>query len=247
MWRAWFVLIMTGLLGCLLAAPAAGLERANPVTRADHIAAELRRDPVYVTDHAQRVLPPDAAEQIKASVARLGVPAYVAVTPTIELGLDGAAEDLIALLRDRVREDGIYLVISPSTSDAGVRQFGGTRRLPVKDALQATRVELPSDATAPEQVARFVDVALSGRARERADRRGPRPESEVRKRLDADDAADRRAAYVEWGVFGGGAALTGVPFLAFLIHRRIRRAKPQRTKKPQPKKPQAKKPEKGRR
>ena len=232
---------MTGTLVCLLSftAPAAALERAEPVSRADHLAAELRRDPVYVTDHAPRVLPRDAAERIRASVARLGVPAYVAVTPTSDLGRGGAlAQDLIALLRDRIRKDGIYLVVSPSSGDAAVRQFGGTRNLPVEDAWRATQVELPSDAPVPEEVARFVDVALSGKARERARAPGPRPKSEIRKRLDADDAADRRAAYVEWGVFGGGAALSGVPFLALLILRRTRMAGPQRTEKERAKKKQ---------
>ncbi|TDC56566.1 hypothetical protein E1281_06830 [Actinomadura sp. KC345] len=247
MWRARFVLIMTGALACLLTTPAAALERAEPVSRADHLAAELRRNPVYVTDHAPRVLPPDAAERIKASVARLGVPAFVAVTPTTDLGRGGAtAADLIALLRDRMREDGIYLVFSPSVGDAAVRQFGSARRLPVEQAWRATQLELPYDAPAPEQVARFVDIALSGKAEERADAKGPRPKSEVRKRLDADDAADRRATYVEWGVFGGGAALSGVPFLALLIRRRTRRASPQQTKRKQAeKRPAQKKPAKG--
>ncbi|MEU8799971.1 hypothetical protein [Spirillospora sp. NPDC048819] len=224
--RGWFVLVLTGMLACLLAAPAAALERADPVSRADHLAAELRRDPVYVTDHTPRVLPPDAAAQIKASIARLGVPAYVAVTPTFGLGLGNPTDSLVALLRDRLRKDGIYLVVSPSTSGGEVRQFGGGRRLPVDDAWRATSRELPSDATAPERVARFVDIALSGHARERADKPGPRPKSEIRKALDADDAAERRVAYVEWGTFGGASALSGLPILALLVRRRTRRKQP---------------------
>ncbi|MGP4028485.1 hypothetical protein [Actinomadura sp. 3N407] len=233
--RGWFVLVLTGMLACLFTAPAAGLERAEPASRADHIAAQLRRDPVYVTDHTPRVLPPDAAARIRASVARLGVPVYVAVTPTVTLGLGNPGDSLIALLRDRLREDGIYLVVSPSTSSGEVRQFGGARRLPVDDAWQATSRELPSDATAPEKVERFVDIALSGHAKERADDPRPRPKSELRKALDADDAAERRAAYVEWGTFGGGTALSGLPILALLIHRRTRRTKPPQRKKKQPK------------
>ncbi|TDC70901.1 hypothetical protein E1200_03975 [Actinomadura sp. GC306] len=215
----WLVLILSGvvvLLGCPL--PAAAREPAEPVSRADHLAAQLRRDPVYVTDHTPRVLPPDAAARIKASVARLGVPAYVAVTPTVHVAQEHTAEALVALLRDRLREDGVYIVISPSsTYDGEVRQFGGGRRLPVEDAWRATTRELPNDATAPERIERFVDVALSGEARERADTTAPPPKSALRKALDADEAADRRAARAEWAAFAGGTALSGLPILGLLI------------------------------
>lgn len=226
MYRRWSVLIMSGaaaLLTFAQSAPAAALERAEPRTRADHLAAELRRDPVYVTDHTPRVLPPDTAERIKASVARLGVPTYVAVTPTSGLGETNPAQSLVPLLRDRLRRDGVYLVIPPGIGSGEARQFGGGRRLPVEDAWRATQRELPSDATAPEQVERFVEVALSGRARERAERLGPRPKSELRKALDADNAADRRAENAESRVFRGSAALSAVLVLAGLILYRVRK------------------------
>ncbi|GGT91496.1 hypothetical protein [Actinomadura livida] len=219
----WLVLILSGvvLLACPL--PAVARERAEPVSRADHIAAQLRRDPVYVTDHAPRALPPDAAERIRAAVARLGVPAYVAVTPTVGLSTGRHDESLLPLLRDRLRRDGVYIVASPSSPGGEVRQYGGSRRVPLEDAWRAAENELAYDASTPERIELFVDIALSGRARERAENPPPRPKSEVRKALDADDAADRRAALIEWGVFGGGTALSGVPLLALLTFLRVRR------------------------
>lgn len=233
MWRGWFVLL-AGLVGTVLlgspAASAARVERAKPESRADHIAAALARDPVYVTDHAPRALPPDAAARIKASIARLGVPAYVAVTPTVGIGDEGAAGSLVPLLRDRLRRDGIYIVADPSGGHGEARQFGGTRRLPVDDAWWAADFELPYDATAPEVIERFVEIALSGHARERRDHPRPQPKSKTRKALDADDAADRRAARIEWGVFGGAAVLSGGTVLGLLIWFRVRRSKP----KPKP-------------
>ncbi len=229
MWRGCFVLLV-GLLGAMLSGipPASAVERAKPVSRADHIAAALRRDPVYVTDHAPRVLPPDAAARIKASIARLGVPAYVAVTPTTGIGEQNPGDSLVALLRDRLRKDGVYIVVDPSGGHGEARQFGGTRRLPVDDAWSAADFELPSDASAPEVIERFVEIALSGRAGERREHPRPAPDSEIRKALDADDAADRRAAYVEWGVFGGAAVLSGGIILGLLIRHRVRRSKPKR-------------------
>ncbi|MFI0368731.1 hypothetical protein ACH35V_12675 [Actinomadura sp. 1N219] len=227
-----FTLFLSGVLTCLfagLAGPsaAASVERADELSRADHLAAALRRDPVYVTDHAPRSLPPDAAARIKASVARLGVPAYVAVTPTLGLGEQnpGDSLSLVALLRDRLGKDGVYVVVDPSGGHGEARQFGGSRRLPVDDAWWAAKFELAHDVSAPDMIGRFVEIALSGRARERRDHPGPRPESATRKALNADDRADRRADRIEKAAFGGGAALGGLPILGLLIARRVRRAK----------------------
>ncbi|MEU8125556.1 hypothetical protein AB0C21_43210 [Spirillospora sp. NPDC049024] len=233
MWRGRSVL-MAGLVGAVLLARPAGAApppaRAEPAGRADAIAAALRRDPVYVTDHAPRVLPPDAAARIRASVARLGAPAYVAVTPTVGIGQENPADSLAALLRDRLRKDGIYIVVAPSGGDGEARQFGGARRLPLEDAWQAADFETAYDATAPDVIARFVDIALSGHARERRDHPRPAPKSKVREALDADDAADRRAARVEWSVFGGAAALSGGSILGLLVRRRVLRSR--RPKRP---------------
>ncbi|WP_141586009.1 hypothetical protein [Actinomadura sp. WMMA1423] len=227
MWRGWAVLL-TGLVGAVLLARPAGAAPspapAGAAGRADAIAAALRRDPVYVTDHAPRALPPDSAARIRASVARLGAPAYVAVTPTVGIGREDPAESLAALLRDRLGKDGVYIVVAPSGGDGEVRQFGGARRLPLEDAWQAAEFETSYDASAPEVIARFVDIALSGHARERRDHPRPAPKSKVREALDADDAADRRASRVEWGVFGAGAALSGGSILALLVRHRVRSA-----------------------
>ncbi|WUI03009.1 hypothetical protein OHR68_14740 [Spirillospora sp. NBC_00431] len=225
-----FVFVVLGVLSCLFAgsgrpAAAAPVERSDVPTRADHLAAALRRDPVYVTDHAARSVTADTAARIRASVARLGVPAFVAVTPTTGLGQEDPAESLVVLLRDRMRADGIYIVVDPSGGHGEARQFGGSRRLPVDDAWWAAKFESAYDASATDMIARFVDIALSGRARERRDHPRPRPKSATRKALDADDAADRRAARVETAAFGGGAALGGLPILGLLIVRRVRRVR----------------------
>ncbi|MEO3827591.1 hypothetical protein [Actinomadura sp. B10D3] len=229
MWRGCFVLFV-GLVGVMLIpAPSSAVDRAKPVSRADNLAAALRRDPVYVTDHAPRVLSADAAARIKASVARLGVPAYVAVTPTSGLGEENPTASLVSLLRDRLRKDGVYIVVAPSGGYGEARQFGGGRRLQVDDAWWAAKFELPHDASAPEMIERFVEIALSGRARERRDHPRPQPKSELRKALDADDAADRRAASIERGVFSAGTALSGGAILALLIRHRVKQKKRKKT------------------
>lgn len=240
MWRGWSVLL-AGLVGAvLLGGPAAAapvLERAKPASRADAIAAALRRDPVYVTDHAPRALPPDAAARIRASVARLGVPVYVAVTPTSGLGPQNPSESFASLLRDRLRKDGVYIVVPPSGGGGEIRQFGDVRGLPLDDAWSAAESETPYDAGAPGVIALFVDIALSGHARERRDHPRPRPKSKVREALDADDAADRRASRIEWGLFALGTTLSGGSILGLLAGRRVLLARRAR----RPRRPPAKK------
>ncbi|MEV0667799.1 hypothetical protein ACIBI3_17880 [Actinomadura luteofluorescens] len=231
---------MAGLVGAVLLGGPAGaaplVERAKPASRADAVAAALRRDPVYVTDHAPRALPPDAAARIRASVARLGVPTYVAVTPTSGLGPQDPSESFASLLRDRLRKDGVYIVVPPSGGGGEIRQFGDARGLPLDDAWAAADSETPYDAGAPEVIARFVDIALSGHARERRDHPRPRPKSKVRKALDADDAADRRASRIEWSLFAGGAALSGGSILGLLVGRRVLLARRARLPRRPPKK-----------
>jgi hypothetical protein len=122
-------------------------------------------------------------------------------------------------------------VVAPSGGDGEVRQFGGARRLPLEDAWRAADFESAYDASAPDVIARFVDIALSGHARERRDHPRPAPKSKVREALDADDAADRRAARIEWTVFGGAAALSGGSILGLLVRRRVLLAR--RARRPQ--------------
>ncbi|MFA1551178.1 hypothetical protein [Actinomadura chokoriensis] len=224
--RGWSVLVIGALLACLPApASAAPLERAEQVSRIDHLTAELRRDPVYVTDHAPRAVPEDAAQRIKKAVARLGVPAYVAVTPA-RLADGYGTEDLVPLLHDDLGRPGVYIVADPTSSSFSAVQYGGAT-LPVQDAVWATWSELPSDAGAVAMVERFVEIALSGHAEERRERAGPRPKSKVRIALDARDRSEREASRAEWRAFAGGTTLSGAALLLLLVlyRRRTARAK----------------------
>ncbi|WP_433338101.1 hypothetical protein [Spirillospora sp. CA-294931] len=211
--RAGLALILCALL-IGLSSPAGAKPR--PVSRADHLAAQLRRDPVYVTDHAPRALTPDTAARIRAALGRLGVPYYVAVTPEI-LGGGQDSGDLVPLLRDRLRRDGLYVVVTPASTGGAARQFGGGRALPVEDAWAAMEAETAYDAGATARIERFVEIALSGRARERRDNPRKAAKSRVRAALDRDDASERRARWIEAGALGAGSALSGVPLLIMMF------------------------------
>ena len=214
--RGWCVLVIGVVLACLpVPAAAARVERAKPVGRVDHLAAELRRDPVYVTDHAPRALSADAAARIKKAVARLGVRTYVAVTPTLLVDRYGT-EELVPLLHDALGRPGVYIVADPSNSSFTAVQYGGAT-LPVTDAMRAVSSELPTDAGAVATVERFVEIALSGHAAERSANAGPRPKSKVRIELDARERSEREASRKGWTMFAAGTALSGVAVLLLLI------------------------------
>ncbi|MFF0517113.1 hypothetical protein ACFYTC_00280 [Actinomadura nitritigenes] len=233
--RGWFVLVIGGLLACCTAAPAwAGPVRpAKPPaaqTRIGAITAALERDPVYVTDQVPRLLPPGTAGKIKTLVGRLGVPVYVVVTlPARHRDDDTDApsdlEAMVPVLHDRLGKDGVYLVTDPSGGLGDVQQFGGTRRIDVEHAYQAATSELPYEAGLLKVLDRFVEIALSGRARERALHPSPRPESATRRELDAYDRGNHRAAVENRTALGVGAGLGGLIVLGLLVGRRIRRGR----------------------
>jgi len=190
----------------------------------DYLAGRLRHDPVYVTDHESRLLDPVPAEAaIKRAIGALGEPAYVAVT--LPLGLDDRDSDtLIPLLHDRLRTNAVYIVTTPNGSGGAV-DYGGN--LQVADAWDAADVELSAQEsrnpnfrmTALMVVQRFVEIVKSGQVRQRlqaAERSADQERAAERKH----DSGGGEAVPVEAVT---GAALTGLPLLALLVRRRVRR------------------------
>ncbi|MFC0040913.1 hypothetical protein [Actinomadura rayongensis] len=198
-------------------------DRRIAAARADRLAALWRRDPVQVTDHAPRALPADAATRIRAAVARLREPVYVAVEPPLPGRVDAA--DLLPLVHDRLGRDGVYLIVSVDGPLGAARQYGTGPVTVPEHTLTAAAVELPSDAGAVAVVERFVDVALAGDVSERL-RAGnrPVPKTRLRRALERRDAAERHTARVEGWTFAAGTALGGGIVAAVLVrHRRGRR------------------------
>ncbi|GAA4103968.1 hypothetical protein GCM10022214_82840 [Actinomadura miaoliensis] len=207
------------LAGCVLtgtARAAAPSPAPTPASLADRLARLLAEDPIQVTDHAPRALPYDAHERIRAAVARLGVPAYVVVTPN-SMATSPRHRELIASLHDRLGKDGMYIVTDPSGFGTA-RQFGGT--LPADRAWTAASLQKGRDEGAVEQIARFVDIVSApdvqrrieqARERAREDRSSDGPSRS--------DIRDRK----EMAAFAAGTALTGVPLLVLLLRRGSRR------------------------
>ncbi|MQA95039.1 MAG: hypothetical protein GEV11_10460 [Streptosporangiales bacterium] len=201
--------VLTGavLTGAALTAlvPAASPAYADDL--ADHLAARLRQDPVYVSDNAVREITPAAAPRLREAAATLGVPAYVVIVPD-------AREDLLALLRDRLGRDGVYYVGDTDGISAYVRQYGAESALPVRDAEHVALCETDGAA---DHFVRFTELVHAPGLRERVEN------------LDRDahesayEAADRRQDQIMTGAFLGASVVAAIGTFVLAERRRRRR------------------------
>lgn len=183
-------------------------------SRADLLAERLAEKPVQVTDHEPRAIPEGTAERIEQVLGGLGVP-FFAVVRSSELyyAERERPDELIPLLHDRLRKDGVYLVTDSSGSGTA-RQYGGS--WPVERAWSAARMELPYDAGVMRHVELFVEILQAPDVNARIEAARKAPEPEYRSRSEERDRAEMTA-------LGTGAALGGLPLLALLVFRSVRK------------------------
>ena len=106
--------LLAGLVLCLLAGPA----WAGPWV--DRTAGNLRDDPLYVHPAARPTLSQPDQERIRARLALVGTPIFVAVLPTQALAeAGGSAGRLAGLVAASVGRPGTYLVVAGGEQGAG--------------------------------------------------------------------------------------------------------------------------------
>ena len=109
--------ILAGLVLCLLAGLATPAW-AGPWV--DRTAGNLRDDPLYVNPSARPTLSLPDQERIRARLAVVGTPVYVAILPGQALGeAGGDADRLAALVAASVGRPGTYLVVAGGEEGAG--------------------------------------------------------------------------------------------------------------------------------
>jgi hypothetical protein len=185
--------------------PAAADPSPAPVTRADYIAGQLAHDPVFITDEAPRDLTPGDATRIRAAIGRMPVPTYAAVVAEVDEQKDpeGAPGRLIALLHDKLRENGVYLVIPSSGIGITAEQFG--TNLPIEAASREVTFSQPYNAGAARSIERFVADIRSGQAQARYEKvyaksRTGWDAKPYREADDKDDIAQQAGAYSGMGL-----------------------------------------------
>lgn len=135
--------------------------RADSYT--DYLAAQLRRDPVYISAYSSLAVPAEAGE-IKRLVAPIPLRTYVVAD--VAAGPDGRLQDsdLAAVLHDRLG-GGLFIVARGSGETATAAGFGTS--LPVGDAMLAAVFDAGPQAGLAALVSRFVAILRSGRTEQR--------------------------------------------------------------------------------
>jgi hypothetical protein len=147
--------VLAGLVLCLLAG-LAGPAWAGPWV--DRAAGNLRDDPLYVNPSARPTLSLPEQEQIRARLALVGTPVFVAILPGQALGeAGGDANRLAGLVAASVGRPGTYLVV------AGGEEGAGSNTLAQGQAANRARVAFrrhPQLATATmDFISRVEDAA----------------------------------------------------------------------------------------
>ena len=122
-----------GLLAAALFIAQAGIGTATGTAaaqtsgdeRVSYIARQLERSPLYVSDTLGRVLPEADVRRIRAQIARLPSPAYIAVVPQSYRSADPVRGDELAeLLRARVRRPGVYATFDEDGDPGAIVTLG---------------------------------------------------------------------------------------------------------------------------
>ncbi|MEO3768566.1 hypothetical protein [Streptomyces sp. B8F3] len=205
-------------------AAAAGRAEGDGAGQAAYLAERLRADPVYVTDQAPREIPRSSAPEFAKAAKRTGVPTYVVLLPE----RNPFDERLLGAVHDRLRRDGLYVLLDSSGIGITAVPFGVD--VPAESATTVALYELPYDAGPLLTFRRFVEVLTdddpAGRA-EAARKKyggdaGRAPKEEPDKlHITRTDRANQS--------FLTGILLAGVPLLTLLLvlhvlRRRRRRA-----------------------
>lgn len=182
-------------------------------TQAAYLAAQLRTDPVYVTDQLPREIPQSTAPAFAKLAQRTGVPTYVIVLP----GQATTGADLLGAVHDRLGKDGLYVLIDES-SVTEASAYGV--QAPAADAATVAFYELPYDAGPLRSFERFADAIAQG-----AEKAATRAEVAREKYGEGDEPAD---LYIgpsdrENQSMLTGMAITGVPLLMLLLVPYVRR------------------------
>ncbi|GAA1909068.1 hypothetical protein GCM10009716_18770 [Streptomyces sodiiphilus] len=199
------LLVAVVLTGLTATAPASAVRAAADEPAADvrgqaaWFAERLAENPVYLSDSLPRTAPLSAAPAYAEQAGRTGVPTYVIVLPKYTVT---SGSGLLASVRDRLGEDGLYVLIETRPAHVTAEGFGVD--VPAGDAARATLYELPYDAGTLHTFTHFVDVLTSGEAAVRAKEaaEGPRPATLFTTHTDRADQS-----------FLTGLLLLGVPAL----------------------------------
>lgn len=107
------LLCVLSVAGLQLPARAATQSATISLTTAQHIAAELKKKPVYIGPGAADALGSGALAKAKSKAAALHYPVYLIALKKVELG---TTDDLLALVQGALNRKGLLIAVSPTDS-----------------------------------------------------------------------------------------------------------------------------------
>ncbi|MBE2318628.1 hypothetical protein DVA67_021800 [Solirubrobacter sp. CPCC 204708] len=197
---------------------------ARAQDRTDVFAASLKQSPVFVSDSVtRRVSDADRAALLR-EVERMPFPTYVVVAPYLSESLTGSEQ--LALLRDQLGEDGLYVYSDDRGNTLELAAFGVQLPISDHDITMAAYWDHDRDDPALEKLRYALALARgeprmpkSQRARISPSEGGPMP---TFGEAEEEDEEDSSLALPALGVFllGGALSVTGLE--------RLRRRRKQR-------------------
>jgi hypothetical protein len=150
---------------------------ARAADRTAVFVAALKRSPVFVSDLIPRRMGPAAQAQLRREVQAMPFPTFVVVAPNLsdEPGVV-LGEDRLALLRDQLGEDGLY-VVSDDRGSLDVAAFGVQPKLRAHEIGIDTYYDLDRDRPTIDKL-RYALALARGEPRLPKAQRAVIPESE---------------------------------------------------------------------
>jgi hypothetical protein len=200
-----------------------GVARAQDQT--DFLATQLKKSPVFVSDSITRRLDDADRATLLRQVKDMPFPTFLVVAPQLSETYTRDDERL-ALLRDALGQDGVYILSDDRATSVEVAAFGVQLPMRARDITNATYWDFDRKDPAMEKLEYVLTLARGEPRMPRAERAaippsegGPAPTPyEPRKTADEQEAENVRLGFAIIGVFGLGAVLSPI-----LLERRRRR------------------------
>lgn len=203
--------VLAALFTTVSPAQAATAAAPDPTPQATYLAAQLRKNPVYVTDQLPREIPKSTTPAFEKLAQRTATPTYVLVLPTEAAGI-GLLDDV----HDILGKDGLYVLLDESTVTEA--EAYGTDA-PAEAAATAAYYELPYDAGPLRSFERFTEIVTLSPAKAEARAEAARDKYDTTEPADlylTQSDRDNQSTLT-------GLALTGVPLLILLLVPYVRR------------------------
>ncbi|MDX6738726.1 hypothetical protein [Actinocorallia sp. A-T 12471] len=180
----------------------------------ERVAAALARSPLYVDPAYDSALPKERRAEILAAIEKAPIPFWIILVPLVAGGAWGEPEDLLTIVHDRLKRDGVYLTPQTYGNALYARRFDGTREQrddAFYGALLVGRLDEYREAVLADRLLKTIEVISAGNGKAEYEKvtadRSPKPNAVDRLTKDATESLSP-VSVTALGV--GAAAVAGL-------------------------------------